>query len=377
MASGYQRNRRQNRSIAAPFGLQVPSSLRDPKDTSFSEVEIIRLSTDDGARDFALKHLHNHEQFAELWNSTRIRPNTRRWMRKVVQIQTINAIYNSFYRLPDGTKVHLDKQRMTQAAQSTKRYQNEHGYKTTIHDKPSSRIFVVNGDCLDVAVLFKIQFPRSNPVVLNMASSRKPGGGWKNGAGAQEENLHRRTNMCQCLEDPYHELDGHRHWDYHVPEFGGIYSSNVSVFRGSETNGYPFFPDGPKYLSFIACAAYSHPPTETDQTGQLKLSGKNIIENTKKKMATICNIALENNHDILILSAMGCGAFQNPPTHIAQLFRDVISQNYSDSFQYIVFAIIDDHNSNKDHNPTGNIQPFGEVFKTPILSIDELQQSLS
>ena len=94
MASGYQRNRRQNRSIAAPFGLQVPSSLRDPTDTSFSEVEIIRLSNDDGARDLALKHLHNHEQFAELWNSTRIRPNTRRWMRKVVQIQTINAIYN-------------------------------------------------------------------------------------------------------------------------------------------------------------------------------------------------------------------------------------------------------------------------------------------
>ncbi len=38
------------------------------------------------------------------------------------------------------------------------------------------------------------------------------------GAGAQEENLHRRTNMFQCLEDPYQELEGHRDWDYHVPE---------------------------------------------------------------------------------------------------------------------------------------------------------------
>lgn len=28
----------------------------------------------------------------------------------------------------------------------------------------------------------------------------------------------------------------------------------------------------------------------------------------------------------------------------------------------IAFAIIDDHNANKDHNPEGNIQPFCKVF---------------
>ena len=79
------------------------------------------------------------------------------------------------------------------------------------------------------------------------------------GAGAQEENLHRRTNMFQCLEDPYRELEGQRDSGYHIPEvkcnilkfilketfflqsFGGIYTPDVSVFRGSESNGYPFF----------------------------------------------------------------------------------------------------------------------------------------
>jgi len=88
-------------------------------------------------------------------------------------------------------------------------------------------------------------------------------------------------------------------------KFGGIYSPDVCVFRGSESNGYPFFPDGPKYVSFIACAAYSHPPTETDKNGELKLSGKHVIENIKKKIETILNIACENKHDILILSALG------------------------------------------------------------------------
>eukprot|EP00969_Alexandrium_andersonii_P220080 9720066-Alexandrium_andersonii.AAC.1 len=36
--------------------------------------------------------------------------------------------------------------------------------------------------------------------VLNMASSRNPGGGVRIGKGAQEENLHRRTDAFRFLE---------------------------------------------------------------------------------------------------------------------------------------------------------------------------------
>jgi hypothetical protein len=50
----------------------------------------------------------------------------------------------------------------------------------------------------------------------------------------------------------------------------------------------------------------------------------------------------------------------------------VISQNYSHSFKYIVFAIIDDHNSMQGHNPNGNIKPFADIFNVPILSINKL-----
>ncbi|CAF0881936.1 unnamed protein product [Rotaria sordida] len=60
------------------------------------------------------------------------------------------------------------------------------------------------------------------------------------------------------------------------------------------------------------------------------------------------------------------GAFQNPPKHIAQLFHEVIATKYKKSFKYIVFAIINDHNAMKAHNPTGNIQPFAEVFQINI-----------
>ncbi|CAF4615851.1 unnamed protein product [Rotaria sp. Silwood2] len=312
MASANDHNNQQRggkkSSLGAPFAIQIPSSLQDPKDNVVSCEQFECLKNDDNARDVALNHIHNHEHFATVWNSTKTRPNTRRLMRKVVQMQTINATYNRFFRLPDGTKIDLNENKLTYAAENTQQYGNDYEYDTVFQQKTyeqCSQVFVVNGDCLDVAMCFKMIYPNSNSVVLNMASSRHPGGGWKNGAGAQEENLHRRTNMFQCLEDPYHELEGQRDWLYYVPEFGGIYCPNVSIFRGSESNGYPFFPDGPVYISFIACAAYSHPATEKDENEELKLSDKHRIESTKKKMEAIFKIALENQHDVLILSAFG------------------------------------------------------------------------
>ncbi|CAF3337214.1 unnamed protein product [Rotaria socialis] len=380
MQRNYGRNRKQKRTVSAPFGVQIPSSLQDPTNSTFQCKQLESLTNDDHAREVALRHLHDHDRFVHVWNSTKLHPNTRRLMRKVAQIQTINAVCNGFYRLPDTTKIDLNKHKMANAAQSTRQYTNDYEYDEALQQRSceqATQILVVNGDCLDVAICLKTRYPKANTAVLNMASSRKPGGGWKNGAGAQEENLHRRTNMFQCLEDPYNDLEGLRDWNYYVPEFGGIYSPDVCVFRGSESNGYPFFSNGPEYISFISCAGYSHPPTETDKNGELKLSGKHVIQNTKQKMESIFKIALENNHDILILSALGCGAFQNPPKHIAQLFHEVIATKYRRSFKYIVFAIINDHNANKAHNPTGNIQPFAEVFLVDTLSIDELQERLS
>ncbi len=59
---------------------------------------------------------------------------------------------------------------------------------------------------------------------------------------------------------------------------------------------------------------------------------------------------------------------------LAQLFQEVIRRKYSQSFKCIVFAIINDHNAQKAHNPTGNIQPFAEVFQTDALTINELEE---
>jgi hypothetical protein len=90
------RNKKKQGTLNVPFNIQVPSSLRDPRNPNFSNEQLERLRNDDNAREFALEFIHNHEKFKELWNSKTIHPNTRRIMRKVVQIQTINAVCNGY-----------------------------------------------------------------------------------------------------------------------------------------------------------------------------------------------------------------------------------------------------------------------------------------
>ena len=64
---------------------------------------------------------------------------------------------------------------------------------------------------------------------------------------------------------------------------------------------------------------------------------------------------------VWFLSALGCGAFKNPPKHIALLFKSVIYQ-YAGYFDKICFAIIDDHNTGNQINPHGNFLPFEEIL---------------
>ncbi|KAG9295031.1 hypothetical protein G9A89_017825 [Geosiphon pyriformis] len=280
--------------------------------------------------------------------------------RKEIQEGTIQAVKALRYSIPKINKVVvLDPERFA-GIQNMKLYHDgsilSRRIVTEKQEIPVVR--VVNGDCLLEALELKNQ--GFNPVVLNMASARKPGGGYKAGAGAQEENLFRRTNLFQ-----YHEPK-RDDW-YPIPEFGGIYCPNALVIRGSEQEGYEWL-EVPETMSFVAVAAVKNPKIVKDSTGDFTLT-TDIKESTRKKIKTILNIGLENGHDAIVLSAFGCGAYSNPPRTMAQLFYEVLSNEYAGggeslpcTYRHISFAIFDDANTSKQHNPNGNLYPFEQKF---------------
>ena len=88
-----------------------------------------------------------------------------------------------------------------------------------------------------------------------------------------------------------------------------------------------------------------------------------LVEPIKDKMRTILRIASLHGHDCLVLGALGCGAFRNPPAHIARMFHEVFDEpEFKGRFSEVYFAILEDHNSHKAHNPKGNFKPFLDEF---------------
>eukprot|EP00969_Alexandrium_andersonii_P275995 12199436-Alexandrium_andersonii.AAC.1 len=99
---------------------------------------------------------------------------------------------------------------------------------------------------------------------------------------------------------------------YPIPPEGCLVGQQMTVFRGSESEGYPFLPS-PFTISLISCAAVWHPTLS--QYG--KYRDRRDKEAMMKKAQVIVKAAVELDCDALILSAFGCGAFQNPPEHVA------------------------------------------------------------
>ena len=225
----------------------------------------------------------------------------------------------------------------------------------------STIYFVENSDCLTTAK--NLQDKGYNVAVLNMASRRNPGGGVLGGAGAQEENLFRRTNLFQSMYQfaDYANMYGLNARKEQYPlerNFGGIYTPDAIVFRGEEKSGYPLLGQDSFYMSFISVPAINRPNMK-DATHL----ADDMIEGTKNKMRTILRIGLIHGHDALVLGALGCGAFCNPPSHIAQLFHEVFEEpEFKNKYRLICFAILDDHNANRRHNPEGNYIPFKREF---------------
>ena len=121
----------------------------------------------------------------------------------------------------------------------------------------------------------------------------------------------------------------------------------MTYFRRGCDDGYAFLPT-PVSLATIACAAYVKPPTRGAQLAEREQEG------TRSKLRAVFTAAERNQHDSLVLSALGCGAFQNPPHAIAALIKEV-SEEFRGAFRRVVIAIVE--NDGRD-----NLDPFFREF---------------
>ena len=294
--------------------------------------------------------------------SKQIPGGTRPVRAKVFQ-STLQIVVNGRYRTTSGVQIELDKFYNDKALQDNVFCERE------ISLKDPQKIFVtniqvVNQDCLAYAKSLLDQDSADDLCVLNMASAKNPGGGVYGGAGAQEEYLFRCSDYYRFLfqyadpasfdcEKVYGIPHNPRHSYPLKRNFGGVYSHGVTIFRNTEANGYALL-ETPWKVNFVAVAANN---IRRYMNGRTTIPDK-FIPSTLSLIRTILRIAYNNGQRRLVLGAFGCGAFANPPGHMAQLFKQVFEEpEFQGLFREIHFAIIEDHNSHGR-----NVNAFKEVF---------------
>lgn len=168
--------------------------------------------------------------------------------------------------------------------------------------------------------------------VLNFASAKNPGGGFLNGAMAQEESLAASSTLYPTLtaNETYYRKNranpSMMYLDY------GIYSPDVLFFR----DGSFRLTDIPVKASVLTLPAVN--------MGQVLLKGENQDEARRvmrRRMKLALGIFAEQGAEHLVLGAYGCGVFRNNPSEVAAWWRELLEEGMGVSFASVFHAVLD------------------------------------
>ena len=210
---------------------------------------------------------------------------------------------------------------------------------------PPTKVRVLNADSIDAALSLSSRTaataptPNSKPVlILNMANAYHSGGGWEQGALAQEEALCYRSSLSFTLKISF----------YPIPEFGGIYSPTVVVIREGIAQGHNLLdltkPEELPVVSCVSVAAIRDPDIVRDNTGRERYRRSRDRDTMKEKMRLVLRIAALTRHRVLVLGALGCGAFGNPNVEVAQCWKEVFEETEFGGgwWETVVFAVMEE-----------------------------------
>ncbi|MEV6300230.1 TIGR02452 family protein [Actinoplanes sp. NPDC051861] len=163
---------------------------------------------------------------------------------------------------------------------------------------------------------------------LNFASARKPGGGFRNGAQAQEESLARSSALYPSL---LAAGDFYAHQRSLLYTDRVIYSPGVPIIRDDSGTLLP----EPYLTSFLTAAAPNRAMIARNEPAALP----EVPAVLTRRATRVLAVAAAHGHRDLVLGAWGCGVFGNDPAEVAEAFA--VALRAVPHFDLVVFAIFD------------------------------------
>lgn len=185
---------------------------------------------------------------------------------------------------------------------------------------------------------------------LNFASARNPGGGFLNGAWAQEESLAIASALHASLLRAPEFYDRHRASASLLYSDAMIVSPDCPIFRDDDGR----LRDEPRFATFLTSPA----PNAGAIRDKRSAEADQVASTLSRRAELVVGLAAAIGVRSLILGAWGCGVFQNDPAMVARAFADSLRGLFADRFERVVFAVLD-HSADA---PT--YQAFAEVFAT-------------
>ncbi|WP_204300404.1 TIGR02452 family protein [Actinoplanes campanulatus] len=173
---------------------------------------------------------------------------------------------------------------------------------------------------------------------LNFASARNPGGGFLNGAQAQEESIARGSAIYPAL------LAAGDFYAFHRADRGLLYTDRIIW-----SPGVPVFRDDrgrllahPYPVSILTSAAPNRAAITRNEPDLLtEVSGA-----LARRAARVLRVAAAHGARELVLGAWGCGVFGNDPGEVARVFAAALRDG--PWFDRVVFAIMDRRETVRD-----------------------------
>ncbi len=167
---------------------------------------------------------------------------------------------------------------------------------------------------------------------LNFASAKNPGGGFINGAEAQEESLARTSGLYESLLQAPYYYEAHRAMESCFYTDMMIYSPKVPVFRKDK---------GELLTKPVVCNFITSPAVNAGVVRKQEPERQNEIADAMDvRIDKMLSLAFHRENEVLILGAWGCGVFKNDPKEIAGLFKKHLQGKYKNKFKRVVFAVM-------------------------------------